>query len=422
LALPSGKGEMGELVVCLALSRAFDKASARLPRTNPVSQSSATAATADDTATDSTAAAWSPLCRPIPLVEVLVELYGGSDQARGKIADLLQDNALRHGIVMFNQFVKASLDPIKSVASYKALLARGAAVLCKNGEAAKDIVIPVALPDPADPDKPIDPWDSDSFVLTTCEVQVKNWKAAFRVRNLVSSMVSTATTDTVDGGVLAIAQRDRREVTGRGKTRQGFKTTMTYPVPTLYAAVNAQADHSVDVTPGEIGTNFFFGRHWVMSAADAAAESESESEYESSDEEQALPEEDRVTGTLLGRRPRETDEGGPITKRRKTTHPSSSSDAVETTDATTPPVAEKLQSQGKQVEVIGLQLCGLDAFAVFSDAERQAIERLLAVSDNPMTLLQQYHETYLGVSTEEARQRASRLLPEHQRPTANTQR
>jgi hypothetical protein len=184
LALSSGNRDMGELIVCITLSRAFDRACARLHSGAGSSRSRCSFGAAAIAARISNSRC-PTFGRPIPLVEVLVELYGGSDpvkadQTRQDILAVLAGNALCHGIVMFNHFIKSSNDPIRDVASYKALLRRGAAVVYTHGEAAKNIVIPVALPKA--PDCAIDLWDSDSYVLTTWEIHVNNWQAASHVR------------------------------------------------------------------------------------------------------------------------------------------------------------------------------------------------------------------------------------------------
>jgi hypothetical protein len=107
---------------------------------------------------------------------------------------------------MFNHFVqRPGSDTVRDVSAYKALLRRGAAVVYPTGQAARDIVIPVALP--IDLDRAIDLWDSDSYVLTTWEIQAHHWSADFRVRDVVAQMVAPPTTETVDRGFYESAAR-----------------------------------------------------------------------------------------------------------------------------------------------------------------------------------------------------------------------
>ena len=359
LALPLGKGEVGELVVCLALLRAFDKASRRLPAVELSSSSVSSAATAP------ASAPYVTVCRPIPLVEVLVELYAGSgtergqDEVRQEVLSLMKDNALSGGVVMFNHFVKAR-GRIRDAMQYKALLRRGAAVVCMNGEAARDVVIPVALP--TSPERHIDPWDADSYVLSTWEIQVKHWEAAFDVKDLVSSVVARCTLDRVDSGYKAcLRHRSPRtdEVTGLRSSPDAI-----WSVPTLYSTFNTNADHSVDLGGGSIGSTHLLPSHW---AADMLA---------------SLP--SSVTAEILEE---EETSGEPKAKQARV-----STVAV--------------------MEVIGTQLCGLNNFRVFNEEERGAIQRLLTVSDD-MALTREFHEELLELSAKDAQTLLEQLLPEN---------
>eukprot|EP01033_Poteriospumella_lacustris_P018116 gene18116-13000_t len=357
LVLPLGKGEVGELVVCLALLRAFDKASRRLPGSSSSSISNA--------ATASASAPYVTVCRPIPLVEVLVELYAGSgtergqDEVRQEVLSLMKDNALSGGVVMFNHFTKAR-GRIRDAMQFKALLRRGAAVVCMNGEAARDVVIPVALP--TAPERHIDPWDADSYVLSTWEIQVKNWEAAFHVKDLVSSMVARCTLDRVDSRYKAcLRHRSPRtdEVTGLRSSPDAI-----WSVPTQYSTFNTNADRSVDLGGGSIGNTYFFGDHW---AADMLA---------------APP--FGVTGEILEE---EENSGEPKAKQAR-------------------------MSTVTEMEVIGTQLCGLNNFRVFNEEERGAIERLLVASDD-MALTREFHEELLELSAKDAQTLLEQLLPEN---------
>jgi hypothetical protein len=485
----TGKGEMAALVVCLALSRAFDRACARL-------RSAAAAAVADTAAADPSGVC-STLCRPIPLVEVLVELYGGdantdTDQAgpvRQKIVALLKDNALGHGIVMFNHFTKTDNAAVRDVASYKALLRRGAAVLCPSGEtAARDIVIPVALP--RDLDRAIDLWHSDSYVLTTWEIQVHHWRAAAAccVRDVVAQMVSTRTTQTVDRGFYASAQRrhmvDMDTTSGQRPppTRRSTPPTPTrvIPVPILYSAFHTHADYrSTDKKQREMGAAWLVDQHWAMSmsatstadtastttagavAAAAVETTETRSEGEEDEEEDDVEEEKEEkeekaeerggpqgkvpTTQKRGRRGSsplhvsrevetrlddDAEETLPGPKRQKTAAHSSTEDADDNivgtamdTTATAVTTAAAAQDEtgtvaaGKTIklQVTALQLCGLEAFSVFDEAERDAIQRLLVVADDVLAPLHQYHEKFLDVSPAEASRRVACLRPEYLR-------
>eukprot|EP01033_Poteriospumella_lacustris_P006240 gene6240-4481_t len=358
LALPLGKGEVGELVVCLALLRAFDKASRRLP-TVELSSSSVSNATA------SASAPYVTVCRPIPLVEVLVELYAGSgtergqDEVRQEVLTLMKDNALRGGVVMFNHFTKAR-GRIRVAVQYKALLRRGAAVVCMNGEAARDVVIPVALP--TSPERHIDPWDADSYVLSTWEIQVKHWEVAFDVKDLVSSMVARCTLDRVDSRYkecLRHRSPGTDEVTGLRSSPDAI-----WSVPTLYSTFNTNADHSVDVGGGSIGNTYLFGSHW---AADMLASPPS-----------------GVAGEIVEE---EETSGEPKPKQARL-------------------------STVKEMEVIGTQLCGLNNFRVFNEEERGAIQRLLVASDD-MAQTREFHEELLELSAKDAQMLLEQLLPEN---------
>ncbi len=69
-----------------------------------------------------------------------------------------------------------------------------------------------------------------------------------------------------------------------------------------------------------------------------------------------------------------------------------------------------------KMQVTALQLCGLEAFAVFDNAERDALQRLLVDADDVWVPLQRYHETFLNVSPGEASDRVARLRPEYHPP------
>eukprot|EP01040_Poterioochromonas_malhamensis_P022827 gene22827-27856_t len=128
-----------------------------------------------------------------------------------------------------------------------------------DGEAARDVVIPVALP--TAPERHIDPWDADSYVLSTWEIQVKNWEAAFHVKDLVSSMVARCTLHHVDSRYKACLQHrssGQNEVTGLRSSPDAI-----WSVPTLYSTFNTNADRSVDFGGGSIGNTYLFGNHWA---------------------------------------------------------------------------------------------------------------------------------------------------------------
>lgn len=267
LALPSGKGGIGEVVACLALSRAFDKASDRLRHEQQASRgtnsTSSSSSSADATTESSPIELHSILCRPIPLVEVLVELYGPSKKNRARIVELLENNALRRGIVMFNHFVKGGPEPIRNVASYAALLRRGAALLCKNGESAKDIIIPVALPKSSGEE--IDVRNPDSYILTTWEIQVKNWQTPFNFNTLVSQMVDTKTVDEVDSLFRkcvedrGVQQQTKPDTTG---TTDTASCPTVYNVPVLYTAFNTNANRATGANI-DIGSVLLVDSHWI---------------------------------------------------------------------------------------------------------------------------------------------------------------
>eukprot|EP01033_Poteriospumella_lacustris_P006528 gene6528-4703_t len=387
LALSSGNRDVGELVVCITLSRAFDMVCARHHREAWYSPSRSSVGTAAIAARISNAPL-STFGRPIPLVEVLVELYGGSDpvkadQTRQEILAIVADNALGHGIVMFNHFIKSSNDPIRDVASYKTLLRRGAAMVYTHGEAAKNIVIPVALPKA--PDRAIDLWDSDSYVLTTWEIHVNNWQAASHVRNVVSQMVATPTTDAVDRGFPVIVSTST--------------PTGAYPVPILYQVFNTRSD-PIDV-PQAVGRVLLFDRHWAMPvSATAAAETSSQGMYD----EDPPNDETRLDG----------EEVPPAVKRSKRTHLSSND--VSPTETILPDVQEET-SLAASMQVVALQLSGVPSLPMFDEAERSALEKLLVLSDDTTIRRQLHHETFLQVSAEEARQRVACLRPEHDEST-----
>lgn len=451
LTLSTGKGEMGELVVCLALSRAFDRACDRLRRAAKAdadaSSSSSASVAASATTADEPDSVCSTLCRPIPLIEVLVELYGGStdktDNVRQQIVTLLKGNALGQGIVFFNHFTKLGDDPIQDVASYKTLLRRGAAVLCRNGETARDIVIPVALPRGSD--RAIDLWDRNTYVLTTWEIQVKNWQAAFSLYKLVSLMVETPTTKTVDGGLQESAQQRSFEMTHTGPslaTRNMTKRTFIYPVPILYSAFNTNADHSTHMKKEEMGTSWLFDQHWAMpslsssSMASTATEpstegatavataATAETRSEGGEEGESDRPREAPTTTKHGRPstppngPTEShvdDEGAPTTmpQRATTTH-LSFKDVVVRSMNTTPTVpSDDTGEVTKKMQVTGLQLCGLDSFSVFDKDEQDAIRNLLAVSTDVMAHLHDYHEKFLHVTAKDAKQRVAYLRPQY---------
>eukprot|EP01033_Poteriospumella_lacustris_P016193 gene16194-11585_t len=408
LALPTGSGEMAALVVRLALSRAFDRACARLRRAAATAAAAANAATA---AADPSGVC-STLCRPVPLVEVLVALYGGgsdqADQARRAIVALLAGTALGHGIVMFNHFVqRPASDPVNDVSAYKALLRRGAALVSPTGQAARDIVIPVALP--RDLDRAIDLWDSDSYVLTTWEIQVHHWSAAFRVRDVVAQMVATQTTKTVDRGFAASA--DRRPMV--------VDTT----IPILYSAVNTLADHATDMRPDDVGAVLRFDEHWAMSPSVAsttanASATAAETAAETTARSSSSPRVSLKTKRLADDNADDVDTRPPTMSKRPRTTPSTSNvvcvgTAMEPTTATTTTTAAPNETAA--VAVVALQLCGLNAFAVFDAAERDAIQRLLTPPVDAMAMgpLLDYHAAFLHATVEEAHQRVACLRPEY---------
>ena len=118
------------------------------------------------------------------------------------------------------------------------------------------------------------------------------------------------------------------------------------------------------------------------------------------------------------------EETSPGPKRQKTAHSSSEDaddDVVGTamdttaTAVTTAAAQDETGTVAMKVQVTALQLCGLEAFSVFDAAERDAIQRLLVVSDDVLAPLHQYHETFLDVSREEASRRVARLRPEYPR-------
>eukprot|EP01033_Poteriospumella_lacustris_P019116 gene19116-13801_t len=123
------------------------------------------------------------------------------------------------------------------------------------------------------------------------------------------------------------------------------------------------------------------------------------------------------------------DETLPGRKRQKTAAHSSTEDADDDvvgtamdTTATAVTTATAAQDETGTVaavkiklQVTALQLCGLEAFSVFDEAERDAIQRLLVVADDVLAPLHQYHETFLDVSPGEASHRVARLRPEYLR-------
>eukprot|EP01033_Poteriospumella_lacustris_P010817 gene10817-7697_t len=379
LVLPSGKGEIGEVVVCLALSRAFDKASDRLRceqevsrGTAPTTSSGSAAATADPSPISS----HSILCRPIPLVDVLVELYGRSTTVRARIVELLANSALGRGVVMFNHFVKGGPEPIRDVASYAALLKRGAVVLCKNGEAAKDIIIPVALP--KSPDGVIDLWNRDSYVLTTWEVQVKHWQAAFNFNTLVSQMVATKTVDAVDSGFRDCVRGRSAQQQDERHTASTAASTTVYQVPILYSAFNTNANRASGVASAAIGSALTFDRHWAMSSGATGSSSQAADAAmpnpEDVDKPQSSPlEGERQTGK------REASRGVAPSGQNLSDQPLPKKQKQSKHDVPVVASSTTLQTETDKttMEVVGTHLCGVANFAVFDAEEQELIQRLL---------------------------------------------
>lgn len=289
----------------------------------------------------------------------------------------------------------------------------------------------------------IDLWHSDTYILTTWEMQVKNWQDAFRADALVSMMVSTETTKTVDRGSYESAKR-HRVVTASAKhavTRRRSTPTYTYPVPILYSAFNTNADYSTDMRQ-EVGGAWLFDKHWAMSAsvstasttaieaAAAAAAVVETTETRSEGEEEEGDRQGEAPPTTTTERPTSPLNVPPeahldnettlmVTERPNATH--SSSDVVGTAMDTTATTAaqDETGTVAKKMQVTALQLCGLEAFSVFDKAERDAIQRLLVVSDDALAPLHDYHERILDVSPEEASHRVACLRPEYHLPEDN---
>ncbi len=157
IATSGVKGEMGELISSIILSRSFDLCAKRIIEGMNVQ--------------DPGACLYS---RRMPLKEMLQMLYPDRSYFKHILQEMVgckYKQTFFSSIVYFNHFVKVEYHvEHRDLRNY---LRRCAAIICKNGEAGIDIAIPLAIP--KQEGNRIILQDESTYNVSAWIIQVKNW-------------------------------------------------------------------------------------------------------------------------------------------------------------------------------------------------------------------------------------------------------
>ena len=164
-ATTSSKGEIGELLASLLLTRVYDYTSkvVRGCFTDPLCQMQA--------------------CIPVPWVMMLSHLAGEDNIDR--VVNGLGDSfpRLMDAIVYPSHVVKVEATP--TVNQLRSYLSRGVIVMCAFEDVGIDMIVPVAMKKAEGSSSMVDVYDSNTYDITAWFIHVKNYASAVSVTALV---------------------------------------------------------------------------------------------------------------------------------------------------------------------------------------------------------------------------------------------
>jgi hypothetical protein len=371
-----GKGGIGKLIASIVLSRAFDMASIglidQLYRAQKVEKESETSMQLEEIRTNSTTYSYEPyrnsydftfgkqeLCRPIPLLYVLKILYKSAND--GQVDELFEHHLLlRKAIVMYNHFIKVEYQV--EVTDLDRYLQQGAAIMCMDGEAGIDMIIPLALP--KEDNKAIDIWDSSTFVISAWFVQIKNWNSSMNAERLAREIIVSNPFQSVmdhlrrNISFSSGATSSSRSSHGKSK-KKNISTSDESPYPVVVMAMNIGPYSSSKGLNYGIGTRFSF----------------TEEDMQSKPKKRDIVPSSSSTEQGLGKS---------SSKKRKYATPTSQQSTLLSSDAFN--------------SIVLLQFCGLDAIPGCDEATTDAIQNLRKHEERG--LLIDYHRNFRNTPLE----------------------
>jgi hypothetical protein len=184
------KGEVGELVACIILTRCFDTQwtlnESLIDSTDRDSSPETKRRRTDRSSSSSSSDTFipsAPSAKSLKLVFFadVLEMLLFEAGTKAKLESI--DDGARFGLVGFTRFVQ--VERTMTVEFLRALFIRGVAAVAKKGERAIDLYIPMAIPVKG---SALDTSDSKTYLMSSVIIQVKNVKAGRSNQNLVEEM------------------------------------------------------------------------------------------------------------------------------------------------------------------------------------------------------------------------------------------
>jgi hypothetical protein len=296
-----GKGEIGELVCSILISRSYNLASFHLSR-SPNVFPPALLESPNLTMKDRVEHVYT---RPVPVIQFLRFLYCKYENFNQTITEIFNQynnlsdswaNNFIYGVVHFSHFVKIDYTPTKE--DLRQFIQQSTAICCKQSEKAYDFIIPIAIP--SEYSKPISIHIPVTYHVGAILVQAKNEGSAVSVTEIVRKINKTDLTKEIVKDGKSFLLYCVMNVGEGGQTYLKSTSSPQFQTSIKFKRAAGFSNETQATIPTQMNVN----------------EEEAESTFDADDDAEAEADADAAVASTTGKRPHESN-AGPMTTRNK---------------------------------------------------------------------------------------------------------